>query len=57
MKTKGCPCSNPGHLSMNGWPGAHLLPELSSAEAEHREHHGRWLEGAQAHPIGHQTLI
>jgi hypothetical protein len=57
MKTKGYPRSNPGRRSMNGRPGAHLLPWLGLIEAERRGHRGRRLEGAQAHPIGHQTLI
>jgi hypothetical protein len=57
MKTKGYPHSNPGRRSMNGWLGAHLLPWLGSTEAERRGRRGRRLEGAQAHPIGHQTLI
>jgi hypothetical protein len=42
---------------MNGRPGAHLLPWLSSAEAEHRGRHGRRLKRAQARPIDHHTLI
>jgi hypothetical protein len=49
--------SNLGRRSMNGRPGSCLLPWLGSAEAEHHGHHGRWLEGAQARPIGHQTPI
>jgi hypothetical protein len=49
--------SNLGHRSMNGWPGARLHPWLGSAEAERRVRHGRWLEVAQARPIGHQTPI
>jgi hypothetical protein len=57
MKTKGYPRSNPGRQSTNGRPGARLLPWLSSTEAERHWCHGRRLEGAQAHPIGHQTLI
>jgi hypothetical protein len=57
MKTKGYPRSNPGRQSTNGRPGAHLLPWLSSTEAERHGCHGHRLEGAQAHPIGHQTLI
>jgi hypothetical protein len=49
--------SNLGRRSTNGRPGALLLPWLGSAEAERRGRHDRRLEGAQARPIGHQTLI
>jgi hypothetical protein len=49
--------SNLGRQSMNRWPATRLLPWLGSAEAERRGRHGRWLEGAQARPIGHQTPL
>jgi hypothetical protein len=49
--------SNLGRRSMNGRPGARLLPWFGSAKAECRGRHGRPLEGAQAHFIGDQTLI
>jgi hypothetical protein len=49
--------SNLGRRSTNGQPGACLLLWLGSAEVEHRECHGRRLEGAQAQRIGHQTSI
>jgi hypothetical protein len=49
--------SNLGRRSTNGWLRAHVLPWLGSTEAERRGRHGRRLEGAQVHPIGHQTPI
>jgi hypothetical protein len=49
--------SNLSRRSTNGQPSARLLPWLGSVEAERRGHHGHWLEGAQARPIGHQTPI
>jgi hypothetical protein len=49
--------SNLDRRSMNGRTGARLLHWLGSAEAERHGCHGRQFEGAQAHPIGHQTLI
>jgi hypothetical protein len=49
--------SNLGRRSTNGWPGARLLPWLGSAEVERHGRHSHRLEGALAHPIGHQTSI
>jgi hypothetical protein len=49
--------SNLGRWSTNGWPGACLLPWLGSVEAESHGRQGHRLEGAQAHPIVHQTPI
>jgi hypothetical protein len=57
MKMKEYPHSNPDCRSTNGRPGARLLPWLGSTDAERHGCHGRWLEGAPARPIGHQTLI